>query len=350
MDRQPIEISVVIPVGRRYADMEALHAEYRSGLDRLGRSYEIIYVLDGPHMDAAEALRALQIRGEDITVVGLAREFGEATALMAGFSHAQGETVLTLPAYHQIEGGEIQKLLAALSHSDLAIGRRWPRAGGKFELLRRRAFHGFVSLVTGMRFNDLGCGARAMRRRVLEEITLYGDQHRFFAVLAARQGFRVREVEVRQSTQDRFEGEYRLREYAHRLLDLFTVIFLVRFTKKPLRFFGMVGVLTWGFGALVILYLVIERIFLGEALGDRPALLLASLLAVLGLQLFAIGLLGELIIFTHARHIKDYQVEEVIQFARNSPAREPQDAAHAGIRTALSDDRVRAATPLSKGV
>jgi len=337
MSNRSVEVSVIIPVGRRHVPMAALHAEYRAGLDRTKRSYEFIYVLDGPQMDAAEALRDLQRRGEDMTVIALAREFGEATALMAAFSHARGEVVLTLPAYHQIEGSEIHRLVQSLAHCDLAVGRRWPRAGGRFELLRRRAFHGFVSAVTGVRFSDLGCGARAMRRRVLEEITLYGDQHRFLAVLAARQGFRVLEVDVRQSARDRFEGEYRLREYAHRMLDLLTVIFLVRFTKKPLRFFGMIGVLTWGCGALVILYLVAQRLFLSEPLADRPALLLASLLAVLGLQLFAIGLLGELIIFTHARHIKDYQVEEVIQFARTSSARPPGEAASHAARELVED-------------
>jgi hypothetical protein len=132
--------------------------------------------------------------------------------------------------------------------------------------------------------------------------------------LAHRQGFRVMEVEVAQSKQDRFDGVYQAREYIHRILDIITVFFLVRFTKKPLRFFGMVGVSIFTVGTLLTLWLVVERLFLGHALSDRPALLLTSLMIVLGLQLFALGLLGELIIFTHARAIKDYQVEQVIQF------------------------------------
>jgi hypothetical protein len=133
-------------------------------------------------------------------------------------------------------------------------------------------------------------------------------------VLADRQGFRVVEVNVRQSPKDRFEGSYQPREYTRVLLDLFTVFFLVRFTKKPLRFFGMVGVTTFAIGALAVAWVVIEKLFFGQALGDRPALLLASLLVVLGLQLLALGLLGELMIFTHAKGLKDYQVERVIQF------------------------------------
>jgi glycosyltransferase involved in cell wall biosynthesis len=254
----------------------------------------------------------------------LSRVFGEATALAAGFEHARGEIVITLPAYYQIPGSEIAVLVAALDGADMSVGRRWPRAGGKLEALRRSAFHGILGAFTGSRsrFRDLGCGARAMRRRVVEEISLYGDQHRFLALLAEHHGFRVVEVDVRQSAKDSFTGRYPLREYAHRVLDILTVLFLVRFTKKPLRFFGMLGVSTFVIGAVLISYMVVERLFFGQALADRPALLLASLLAVLGLQLFAIGLLGELIIFTHARDIKDYKVEEIIEFPAGGPARE----------------------------
>jgi len=172
--------------------------------------------------------------------------------------------------------------------------------------------------VTRSRFRDLGCGARALRRQVFEEIDLYGDQHRFMAILAARLGFRVTEVRVRQSPQDRLHRIYRPKEYAHHVLDLFSIFFLVRFTKKPLRFFGMLGAVTFGVGALLIAWLCVDRLLFGEALADRPALLLAALLVVLGLQVFALGLLGELIIFTHARGLKDYRVEEVIQYPESS--------------------------------
>lgn len=156
-----------------------------------------------------------------------------------------------------------------------------------------------------------------MKRQVLEEISLYGDQHRLLPALADRQGFRVLEIDVRQSTQDAFSGAYRPREYAHRLLDVFAVFFLVRFTKKPLRFFGMVGVTTLAIGIALVLYLSIDRLVFDHALANRPALLLSSLLVVLGLQLFALGLLGELMIFTHARGMKDYQVDRIIEFPRD---------------------------------
>jgi hypothetical protein len=182
------------------------------------------------------------------------------------------------------------------------------------ERARRNAFHGLVSWMTGMKLRDLGCSARAMRREVLQEISLYGDQHRLLPVLADRQGFRVLEIDVRQSPRDCFEGSYRTREYAHRFLDIFAVLFLVRFTKKPLRFFGMVGASLLCIGTALVVYLVVDRLFFDVGLANRPALLLSSLLVVLGLQLFALGLLGELIIFTHAGDLKDYQVDRIIEF------------------------------------
>jgi glycosyltransferase involved in cell wall biosynthesis len=313
-NRQPVQLSVIIPVGDRYSEVTDLHAEYCQGLDSLGKTYEIIFVLDGSRPEFSAGLDRLREQNREFTVIKLSRSFGESTALMAGFEQAAGDIIITLPAYHQIEGGEIGKLVAALDSVDVATGRRWPRAGGRLELMRRAAFHGLIAWVTGQRYLDLGCRARALRRRVLSEISLYGDQHYFLALLADRQGFRVKEVDVRQSPKDRFTGHYRSREYAHRVLDIFTVFFLVRFTKKPLRFFGMVGVSTFGVGALLLSYLVIDRLVLRHPLADRPALLLSSLLVVLGLQVFALGLLGELIIFTHARGLKDYQIDEVISY------------------------------------
>jgi glycosyltransferase involved in cell wall biosynthesis len=314
-------VSVIIPIGSRRGDIAALYTEYRHGLDALGRSYETIFVLDGPDPQIAAVLQRLLARDPSVAVIGLTKRFGEATALMAGFERARGDVIVTLPAYHQVEGYEIGKLVAALDHADLAVARRSPRAGTVFEAWRRDAFHSLIAAVTKLRFNDLGCGARAMKRRVLEEIALYGDQHRFLPVLADRQGFRVAEVSVRQSRRDRFDGAYGPREYVRRVLDIFTVFFLVRFTKKPLRFFGMIGVGTFAVGALLVGWLVFDRLVFGHPLADRPALLLSSLLVVLGLQLFAIGLLGELIIFTHARDIKDYQVAEVVRFS--APQQQP---------------------------
>jgi glycosyltransferase involved in cell wall biosynthesis len=313
-------VSVIMPVGKRHAtDIAALYAEYKAGLEGLELPYEFIVVLDGPRPDVAATLQRLLSRGENLIVIGLTKRFGEATALMAGFQRASGRVIVTVPAYHQIQGRDLGKLVRSLDKADLAIARRWPRAGSRFEIFRRNVFHWLIA-AGGQRFNDLGCGARAMKRRVLEEISLYGDQHRFLPVLASRQGFRIVEIDVAQSPLDRYDGGYPVREYLHRVLDILTVFFLVRFTKKPLRFFGMVGATTFVIGAVLVAWLAIDRLVFLHPLADRPALLLSSLLVVLGMQLFALGLLGELIIFTHAREIKDYQIDEVIRYPESAAA------------------------------
>jgi glycosyltransferase involved in cell wall biosynthesis len=313
-ERNLNRISVIIPVGRRHEALRELYAEYRAGLEAVRMPYEFVFVMDGPHRDAMAEVGALIDAGQpDVQMVVLNRSFGESTAIMAGFERAGGDIIMTLPAYHQIVAEDIPKLLAPLETKDLAQGWRWPRKGGSLERVRRSMFHGMVSRFTGM-------------RAVLQELSLYGDQHRLLPVLANRQGFSVVEVEMRQSDRDAFKGVYKPREYAHFVLDVFTVFFLVRFTKKPLRFFGMLGASMFGLGALLVLWLVVERLAFNTSLSDRPALLLSALVVVLGLQLFALGLLAELIIFTHARHIKDYQGAQIIQYPRAELPRKAREA------------------------
>ena len=307
-----VEISAIIPVGKRYDDIRGLYYEYKSGLESSSREYEIIYVLDGDLPGVLEELKLLQNEGEQITVIKLAKFFGEATALTAGFENSSGHVILTLPAYYQVEASEIPKVLNGLQNYDMVISRRWPRMGSGFERLRRNMFHLMLKFLTGSSFRDLGCGVRAFKRQVIVEVPIYGDQHRFLPVLASRRGFRIKELGVRQSAKDSFHGVYRLREYLHRVLDIFTIFFLTRFTKKPLRFFGIIGTATFALGGLMILYLIIERLFFDIPLADRPALLLSSLLVVLGVQIFGLGLIGELIIFTHARDLKEYTIDEII--------------------------------------
>jgi glycosyltransferase involved in cell wall biosynthesis len=340
---EPADYSVIVPIGGRFGDLGTLYRDYRAAMAALGGRTEFIFVFDGPNPGAGTHIETLLRQGERITVIELTRSFGESTALMAGFQRANAPIIVTLPAYDQIEAREIPKLVQALDEVDLAVAHRWPRAGSAWELFRRNAFHGIIAKVTGLKYRDLGCSARAFRRRVLEEISLYGDQHRFLPVLANRQGFRVSEVDLRQSPRDRFQGSYKARDYVRRALDIFSVFFLVRFTKRPLRFFGMVGAITFSIGALLTAWLVIERLFLGQSLADRPALLLSSLAVVLGLQLFALGLLGELIIFTHAREMKDYKVDRIVESVPTEAARlaTPAAATPATVNSETRTDIIR---------
>ncbi len=306
------KLSVIVPVGSRVDDVRAVFNAYREALDRLDVSWELIYVLDGPRPEPLAVLGELQRSESRLQLLQLARPFGEATAIVAGFETSRGELILTLPAYFQVDPEEIARLLREKGDFHMVVTRRWPRHGSGFDKFRRQIFHSLLSRMTGQHFRDLGCGVRLMDRQILEEITIYGDQHRYLPLIVERNGFRVCELDVKQSVQDAFRGRYRFREYVRRALDIFTILFLTRFTKKPLRFFGMIGSVVFLLGATGLLVVVIERLFFGQALADRPALLLSSLLLVLGIQIGALGLLGELIIFTHARSMKEYRVERIV--------------------------------------
>jgi len=306
-----IELSVVIPITERYDPVRELFYEYKQGLDATGLRYEIIYVLDGDQPRAMEELSLLR-NTENLTIITLAKWFGEATALNAGFSNCSGQLILTLPAFQQVDGEAIPALVSAIQDNDMVMARRWPRKDSFFNRLQSRAFNFFLRSFTELKIRDAGCSARIFKRSVIEEVHVYGDLYRFLPIMAHRQGFHVAEISIPQSQRDAFQRIYSPGLYLRRLLDLFTIFFLVKFTKKPLRFFGLVGASLFGIGLLAASYIIIERLVFDVALANRPALFLSSLLIVLGIQVIAIGLIGEIIIFTHAKDLKEYKIDKII--------------------------------------
>jgi glycosyltransferase involved in cell wall biosynthesis len=306
-----VDLSVIIPITERYDPVAELFREYRKGVEATGLSYEIIYVLDGNNPDAYRDLVLLR-ETEEFTIVTLTKLFGEATALNAAFQISSGGMFLTLPAYQQIESSEIPAMVAAINDCDMVLARRWPRRDSFFNRLQARVFNFLLRGVSDLQIHDAGCSARVFTRKVIEEVQIYGDLHRFLPIIAHRQGFKVVELKVAQSQRDVFSRIYSPGLYVRRLLDLLTIFFLVKFTKKPLRFFGLVGTALLGLGVAASIYVVIQRFFFDVALADRPALVFSSLLIILGIQIIAIGLIGEIIIFTHAKDLKEYKIDKII--------------------------------------
>lgn len=305
-------LSVIIPVAERFDDLDMLVKDYSDALNTLGLEYEIIFVIDSVFDNAFEKAKLLSQDYANFKILKLGGRFGEAMALTVGFEHSSGNLILTLPAYYQVDQTQLKKMFDALDGNDMVIAKRWPRKDSKLNQFLTRAFHKLLKLMSKSVFEDLGCGVRLFKREVLEEITLYGDQHRFLPVLAAGRGFKIIEQAIPQSDKEKTFRIYSAGVYVRRLLDILTVFFLVKFTKKPLRFFGLVGVVTSVAGVLIALYPVIERLFFGVALSDRPIFFIGSLMLVLGFQILALGLIGELIIFTHAKQMKEYTIETII--------------------------------------
>ena len=316
---------MVIPVTERLDEVEGLFREYRAALESLKTPLQFIFVLDGRFATLAERIRGLDSGTHKLEIITLARTFGESAALSLGFEHAIHELVMTLPAYYQVRPDTLPKMMDELAVADMVIACRWPRADPTLNRLSARIFHRILHWMTKVQFKDLGCGVRLIRRRVLNEVTVYGDQHRFLPLLADRRGFRVIEIDLPQAAEDKKARVYNPGVYISRILDLISVFFIVRFTKKPLRFFGMVGASLMSIGVLILAVTVAQRYLQDASMADRPVLLLGSLLLVLGVQLFALGLIGELIIFTHARDLKEYAVAETVNMGEPTPGAERGD-------------------------
>lgn len=305
-------VSVIVPFTERVGDVATLLKSYRQGLTELGVTFEFICVLDGKFVHLEPQIRKLAKSIGPLKIIKFSRVYGESVALATAIEAANHDLILTLPSYEQVAGDKLSALFDSIEGADIVVSRRWPRKDSRINQFSNRVFHAVLRWVTQVPYRDLGCGVRLFRKDIFNEIGVYGDQFRFIPVLADRRGFRVREVDLPQSDLDLGMRLYGPRVYVSRILDLLGVFFLARFTKKPLRFFGMIGSVMGAAGVLVLTIIVFQRFFFGTALANRPVLLLGSLLLVVGAQLFALGLVGELIIFTHARDQKEYAIAETV--------------------------------------
>jgi len=318
-DAEPApDLSVVVPIVERYGDLRQLTAEFSAEIARLALRAEWIFVVDEAQRGALPELREIQRTSEqEIVIVLLGGAFGESAALTVGLEKARGQRIITLASYFQVEPRGLGAAFAALDGgADMVVGRRYPRTDSAFNRLQSRLFHWILRGVTSTGFNDISCGFKVMKRQVARELNIYGGLHRFIPVLALNRGFTVHEVPLAQRSEDRGTRFHGTGVYLGRLLDLLTVFFLVKFTRTPLRFFGLLGTALFSVGFLVDLIIAIQKVFFHTGLSERAVLLLGVLLMVLGVQTLSLGLLGEIVIFTHARNVREYQVAEVIRSPR----------------------------------
>ena len=301
---------ILIPVLREPADIAATLAGYRAGLMATGCALRFLVVLDGPQPRSRATLQALRRDGLALDVLTLPHPQGEAAALSAGLATAGDSTVLTLPAEPLVEPAELPRLVAALAQYDMVVARRSEAGGafareGKLDWMLRRLFNS--------PFHDVRSPVRALRGRVAAELQPYGNQHRFLPLLAQAQGFTVGEVALRPAVPPPAGRRKLLGADWSVLLDVLTIYFLLRFLKKPFRFFGGFGFAVLALGALATLWLVVDKLVWGVPLADRPALILSTLMVVLGLQIISVGLIGEIITFTYAKDLKDYKVDRLVE-------------------------------------
>jgi len=272
-------------------------------------------VFDGVAGSAfAEAEALLASDPGMIRVIRFQQPFGESACLAKALEVATGEILVTSPAYLQIEPGDVGLLLDEIEGgADLVAPIRHPRVDALLNRVQSSAFNLIMRRVLKAPMHDLNCCFRAMRRSVLDDVTLYGDVYRFLPAIAHRTGFRVKEVRVRHKAEFGGVGLFGVGVYVRRFIDLAGVAFLSRFTLRPLRFFGAIGGTLALVGGVVTLGLIIQRLTMDTALYQRPLFLLGLLLFVLGVQVIGFGLVGEIIIYTQAKNLREYRIDRIYE-------------------------------------
>jgi glycosyltransferase involved in cell wall biosynthesis len=299
------ELSIVLPIYNESDNIFRLYTELVPALETTERSFEIIAVDDGSHDDSFAQLKSLCANDDRLRVVRFRRNFGQTAAFAAGFDRAQGDVVITMDADLQNDPADIPKLLAEIDEGyDVVSGWRQERwKEGVLTFFTRRipsaTANWLISRVTGVYLHDYGCALKAYRRDVIREIRLYGDLHRFIPAIASYFGVRIAEVPVNYRPRQFGESKYGIGRTVRVLLDLLTVRFLLSYSTRPIHIFGLLGLLSIVLGVGIGVYLTAIKALYGAALAERPLLLFAILLVMVGVQLVTMGLLGEMVVRTY---------------------------------------------------
>jgi glycosyltransferase involved in cell wall biosynthesis len=290
-------ISVTVPICNEAGTLPELHRRILGALEELGRPWELILINDGSTDASEEILDDLAEHDPRVKVVHFRRNFGQTAAMMAGFDFAKGDVIIPLDGDLQNDPADIPVLLAKLDEGfDVVSGWRKDRQDRTVSRkLPSTAANAVISRVTGVRLHDYGCALKLYRADVIRGLRLYGELHRFIPALAAEVGANIIEVPVRHHARTRGVSKYGIDRTFRVLLDLLWIKFLMRFLHRPLQAFGGVGLALGAAGFLILAYLTYEKLALGAEIGGRPLLLLGVLLALIGVQLVATGLIGELL-------------------------------------------------------
>ncbi len=317
-----LALSVVIPIYNEEGNIERLHQELSNALVKLGLDYEVIAINDGSQDRSYQLLNALQARDKRWHIIHFRRNFGQTAAMAAGFDAARGEVVVTMDADLQNDPHDIEKILDRF-HEGYDIVSGW-RQNRKEPLFLRRIpsmlANRLISRSTGIKLHDYGCTLKAYHFDVVKNIRLYGELHRFIPALASQMGVRVAEVPVKDRARDWGSSKYGFSRTFKVILDLIVVVFVLSYFNRPLYVFGATGFLVGGIGALLGAYLTVFKLLTENKIGDRPLLLLAALLMVLGVQLISTGIVADMIMRTYheSQHKPIYYIRE----RRRQPAGE----------------------------
>jgi glycosyltransferase involved in cell wall biosynthesis len=286
-------------------------AAITAALDSRVRSYEVVFVDDGSTDGSFEMLRELHGKYPGrLRIYRFSRNYGKSAALSVGIGHAAGDVIVTMDADLQDDPVAIPEMLRLLDDGwDLVSGWKKKRHDPITFTVPSRIWNTCMSVITGVKLHDLNCGFKAYRANVAKSLDIYGERHRYLPALAHWDGYRVTETPVPHHARKFGKSKYGFSKFYKGIFDLLTILFLRKYMKNPMHFFGMLGIIFMLLGGGVLLYFGVEWIITG-AMHLRPLVLLAIGAIIMGIQFMSIGLVGELL--TNLMHRDEYTIREIL--------------------------------------
>ncbi|MGA2911295.1 MAG: glycosyltransferase family 2 protein [Candidatus Levyibacteriota bacterium] len=307
-------ISAVVPAFNEEESLNELYKVLSVNLLKLGQEYEIIFVDDGSTDSTLQILQKLASKDKTIRIFSFRKNRGKAEALTVGFQMAKGDYIVTLDADLQDRPEEIKKLLdKAKEGFDLVSGWRKDRKDALRTRLSSQFFNFIMSSFWGVHLHDYNCGLKLYTKEAARSLNLYGGMYRFIPLLVAEKGFEVTEIPVVHEKRKFGKSKYGFSKIFRDVPDMFTILFLSKYAKRPLHFFGFVGGIISAIGFFIMIYLTILH-FMGQRIGNRPLLTFGMLLMLAGLQLLFTGLLADLILHISQKDSQGINLNEGFKY------------------------------------
>ncbi|NTV23537.1 MAG: glycosyltransferase family 2 protein [Nanoarchaeota archaeon] len=306
-------ISIVVAAYNEQDNLAELHKQVQTAMSKPKKDYELILIDDGSTDGTYQKMLDIKGRDPHVKLIKFRKNFGQSAAWDAGFKHAKGDVIITMDADLQNDPADIPKLVEKLdSGYDVVSGWRKDRKDSFLKVSFSKISLLFRKAIIDDKVSDSGCSLKAYRKEALQDLDLAGEMHRYITELLSLRGFKIGEVIVNHRPRTRGKTKYNMIRLMKGFLDLLVVAFWQKYSARPVHLFGGLGILSFFSGAIVGLELLYEKFMHGAAIANRPLLLLAAILCILGLQMFVFGLMSDILIKLYYNSgKKSYYIESV---------------------------------------
>jgi len=308
-----MDISVIIPVYNEEKNVSILMDKVIHASGLAGKEWEVIFIDDGSTDGTFLELKRLKEKIPQIKIIHFGINAGKAAAYTAGFQLASGNVIITMDGDLQDDPGEIFSFLSTLAKgADLVVGWKYKGKGSTGKTIPSKIFNSLLSILTGLKINDSNCPFRAMKKEVAKSLNIYGDLYRFIPYLAFQKGYKVTEIKVENYPRQFGSSKYGISRLFNGVMDLMTVLFISRYSKRPLHFFGIPGLAALFLGFFIDAFLVLEGFLITGRIGHTALLIMGVMLIIIGIQFISLGLLGELLVTAKTIELKDLPIKEIL--------------------------------------